>query len=259
MVLSAITILGGAGLLLGLVLAFAGKRLAVKVDPKQEKTSKLLPGANCGVCGFSGCHGMAEALFEGKIDSMACPVADEETTSKIADILGKKIEEKETFVARVLCQGDACIPKYDYDGVKDCRAANLVAGGYKACKYACLGLGSCKDICLFGAIEWEPGKTPVVNKDKCTACGKCIDICPSKVIKLVPKEKKVHIKCSSHLKGPVTRKICKAGCIACQTCVKVCPQQAIYMEDNLAKIDYAKCDNCGLCVQKCPTKTIVEI
>ena len=259
MVLISIIALGSLGLLFGLLLALAGKKFAVKVDPREEKILNLLPGTNCGVCGFAGCRGMAEALLRSEAGVTSCPVVSEETAYKIGEILGKKIEVREAEVARVMCQGDESKVKYDYNGVEDCRAAHLVADGYKACSYACLGLGTCKDVCPFDAIHWEKGKTPEILMDKCTACGKCVEVCPTKVISLIPKKAKVYVKCSSLDKGAIVRKICKLGCIACGICVKVCEPGAIKIEDNLAIINYQKCTNCGICVEKCPTNSIVMV
>lgn len=259
MVLISIITLGGLGLLFGVLLSLAGKKFAVKVNFRQEEILKILPGSNCGACGFAGCRGMAEALASGKIGTVSCPVVNEEIILQIGRILGKNFEVRETQVARVMCQGDESKIKYDYRGVQDCRAAYLLAGGYKACSYACLGLGTCKDVCPFDAIRWEKGKTPEILMDKCTGCEKCVEVCPTKVISLIPKKARVYVKCNSLDKGAKVRKICKLGCIACGICVKVCEPGAIKIENNLAIIDYEKCTNCGICVEKCPTKSIAMV
>lgn len=259
MVFFAVITLGGLGLLFGFLLAVAGKKFAVKVDPRQEEILKILPGSNCGACGFAGCTGMAEALARKGAGVASCPVVGAETLRKIGEILGEEIQVREAQVARVMCQGDESKVKYDYRGVEDCRAAHLLAGGHKACSYACLGLGSCQTVCPFDAIRWEKGKTPEILMDKCTACGKCVEVCPTKVISLIPKRAKVYVKCNSLDKGAIVRKICKLGCIACGICVKVCEPGAIKIENNLAIIDYEKCTNCGICVEKCPTKSIVMV
>ena len=179
MVFFAVITLGGLGLLFGFLLAVAGKKFAVRVDPREEEVLKILPGSNCGACGFAGCTGMAEALIRGDVGAVSCPVVNEETIRRIGEILEKKFEVREVEVARVMCQGDDSKVKYDYKGVEDCRAAHLLAGGYKACSYACLGLGSCVAVCPFDAISWEKGKTPEILMDKCTACGKCVEVCPT--------------------------------------------------------------------------------
>ena len=71
---------------------------------------------------------------------------------------------------------------------------------------------------------------------------------------LVDEEQGVHIRCRSQLTGRFVRQVCTVGCIACQRCVKVCPTEAIYMENNLAHINYDKCINCREC--GCPMNTI---
>jgi len=257
MVLLSVITLGGMGLIFGLLLGLASKKFAVKVDPRIEMILQVLPGSNCGACGFAGCRSMAEVFVKSGAGAISCPVVSGENLRKIGEILGEEIQVREAQVARVMCQGDESKVKYDYKGVSDCRAAYLLAGGYKACSYACLGLGTCKEVCPFDAIRWEKGKTPEILMDKCTACGKCVEVCPTKVISLIPKKARVYVKCSSLDKGAVVRKICKVGCIACGICVKVCEPGAITMENNLAKIDYEKCTNCGICVEKCPTNAIV--
>ena len=61
-ILLPILLVAGIGLVLGLGLAIASKVMAVPVDEKEEKITEVLPGANCGACGFSGCAGYAAAL-----------------------------------------------------------------------------------------------------------------------------------------------------------------------------------------------------
>lgn len=58
-------------------------------------------------------------------------------------------------VATVVCQGslDRCKTKFPYHGIQDCVAATLVNDGNRACKYACLGLGTCVRACKFDAIH----------------------------------------------------------------------------------------------------------
>lgn len=65
-VLYGILILGGLGLLFGVALALAEKFLHVEEDNRIAEVEKLLPNANCGACGYAGCHDMAEALVKGE-------------------------------------------------------------------------------------------------------------------------------------------------------------------------------------------------
>lgn len=65
-ILLSVLIVSAIGLLAGLGLAVASIVMAVPVDEKAEALEAVLPGANCGACGFSGCAGYAKALSEGK-------------------------------------------------------------------------------------------------------------------------------------------------------------------------------------------------
>lgn len=275
LILYAVLVLGGLAVIFGFGLAVASKVFAINEDPRLVALISALPGVNCGACGFAGCAGYAEHLCKGTAEAGKCTVARNEVAEKISKILGIEVKMKEPKVAMVFCQGkpELTVEKYLYNGLQNCRAANLLAGGSKSCSYGCLGYGDCYRVCPFEAIAWseprrvhpsEPGEIPRIIPEKCTACGLCIKACPKKeLIRLVPEKRgdhlEVHILCNSLDKGGVVRRICKVGCFACGLCVKACPKQAITIVDNLARIDYSKCDNCGICVEKCPVKTIVKM
>jgi len=254
-----IIILGSLGLIFGLWLMFAHKIFYVRIDPRVEQILNILPGANCGACGCAGCQGFAEALIEGGADVSDCTVGEIETRKKLAEFLGVELKEKTKQVATLICGGGTrCADKYDYAGPGTCAAAEVLLGGEKSCRYACIGFGDCVKACPFDAITMGEDNLPRINPDKCTACGKCIEICPKDVLVLTPVDKFYHIRCNSKYKGSQVAKICKVGCTACGTCVKVCPVEAITIENNLAKIDYNKCTNCGECLKVCPTNAIGE-
>ncbi len=256
----AVLSLGLMGAVFGLALALAAKKFAVEQDPRQDMIAEALPGANCGGCGYPGCSGLAGAIVAGKAPTDACPVGGTAAVAKIAAIMGiEAAASKERKIARVLCLGghDVCGERFSYDGLGDCKAANLVAGGAKACTYGCLGYGSCAAACIFDAMRMGPDGLPVVDEAACTACGLCVSACPRGLVALVPESQKVTVLCKSRARGAEVRKACKAGCIGCGLCVKACPTGAISMADNLAAIDATKCDACGKCVEKCPTKCIV--
>lgn len=247
------------GAAFGVLLGFAAKKFAVESDPRVADVASALPGANCGGCGFAGCANLAEAIVKGEAPVDACPVGKSAVAAKVAEIMGVEFGAGGSGkVAVVMCQGgkEQCSLRFDYSGIPTCQAANLLAGGSKACKYGCLGLGSCVSSCPFGAITMSPNGIPVVNAALCTSCGKCVKACPRGVIKLAPSDRPVHVACMSHAKGPEVRKTCQVGCIACGICAKNCPAGAIEVKDFLAVIDSDKCTACGACIEKCPMKTI---
>ncbi|MGE4357923.1 MAG: RnfABCDGE type electron transport complex subunit B [Candidatus Omnitrophota bacterium] len=247
------------GLLFGIGLAITFKIFKVEEDTRLNKILELLPGANCGACGYAGCFGMAQAIVEGKASPTACAPVSLEAKEKISAILGKEIkEEKIKYVATILCNGGStALDKFIYQGIKTCASAKLLQGGQKLCDYGCLGFGDCVKICPFGAIYVDKEKNlPVIDEEKCTACGLCIKACPKKIIVLKPKDKKIYVMCRSLDKGALVSKYCKNGCIGCLKCEKACPTHAIQVKDNLASIDYEKCIQCGECIKVCPTKVI---
>lgn len=255
--------LGALGLVFGGLLGFASKVFAVVSDERAEAIKEVLPGANCGACGFPGCNALAEAIAKGEAPTDACPVGGAPVAQKIAGIMGLDIEVAAELIprkARLLCCGgkDECGQLSEYEGLPDCRAANMYASAGRACTYACLGFGNCARVCPFGAITMNRNRLPEIDPEKCTACGKCIEACPKGILTLVPETAKVYVACSSVAPARDVTKACSVGCIACRICEKVCPFDAIHVENNLAIIDYEKCRNCGLCAEKCPRHIIID-
>ncbi len=252
-----VAVLGGLGLIFGAVLAVASKVFAVQEDPRKAELLEVLPGANCGGCGFAGCSAYAEAVVEGSAPVGACPVGGAEAAQKMAAIMGVSAEVAARQVAMVRCSGGGSNRKlYQYEGQQSCLAASRMAGGGPlACQHGCLGFGSCVDACAYNAISIVDG-CAVVNKENCVACRKCIETCPRGLITLVPYDAQIHVKCSSRAKGVDTRAVCDGGCIGCGLCAKACPNEAIKVENNVACIDYSKCTGCGACAAKCPQKII---
>ena len=255
-----IIIIGSMGLVFGLLLGFASKIFAVKTDERYDEILEILPGANCGGCGFAGCSAYANALVKGGVRANMCPVCSDSISNKIADILGIKNEETEKMIARVLCNGspDKAVQKYVFDGPMDCHAAMRLGGGEKMCPYGCLGFGSCVSVCKFDAIHIKNG-VAVICFEKCVACGACANECPKNIIKILPAKSKYTITCKSVEKGKITRSDSSVGCSGCGICAKICPEDAITIKDNLAAIDPVKCVNCGICAEKCPQHSINHV
>ena len=257
-IIIATAVLGVTALIIGILLGVAGEKLQVEVDEKELKVRELLPGNNCGGCGYPGCDGLATAIASGSAKVNSCPVGGINVANKISEVMGVKLEEKEKQVAFVKCGGtcEKSKKKYNYYGIQDCRKAVIApGGGDKACSYGCLGYGSCVNECLFDAIHIVDG-IAVVDKEKCVACGKCVSTCPNNIIELIPDTAEYRVQCISNDKGKDVKMVCDAGCIGCKLCTKVCASNAITVENNLAKIDYNKCINCGKCAEKCPVKII---
>ncbi len=256
-ILIAVLTLGCLGLLFGVGLAVASKKLAVQINPKLEEVQHLLPGSNCGACGNPGCFGFAESLLSGKSNVDGCRVCSEEIKAKIARIMGVALEKQAKKIATLHCNGGIRVKdRYLYNGAGDCVAANLVLGGQKECVFACLGFGTCVRACPFGAITMSAEALPIVDKVKCRSCNKCVLACPKKLFSLVSVTYPVYVACSSHDFGKAVKDVCPVGCIACKLCEKACKFDAIHVIDNLAVIDYHKCTSCRACVKVCPAKTI---
>lgn len=258
-VIIAAVVIGATGLLIALLLGVAAIQFAVPEDEKEIAIRDLLPGNNCGGCGFAGCDALAKAIATGEAAVNACPVGGATVADEISTVMGVEGVETTKMVAYVKCAGtcDKAGVKANYYGITDCkRAAAIPGGGDKACSYGCMGYGSCVSACQFDAIHIVNG-IAVVNKDKCVACGKCIEECPNALIELVPYEAKLAVSCSNQDKGPEVMAVCDIGCIACGICVKQCEFDAITVENKIAYIDQSKCTGCGKCAEKCPKKIIL--
>ena len=259
-IITAVIVIAILGLILGLFLGIAAKAFHVETDPREEKITAALPGNNCGGCGYPGCSGLAAAIVKGDAPVNGCPVGGESAAKAVAEIMGVDAGNSVRKVAFVKCAGDCekANKDYEYTGEQDCRmAAMLPGGGDKSCSFGCLGYGSCVKSCPFDAIHIV-NSIAVVDKEACKACSKCIEVCPKKLIELVPYEAEYLVACNSKDKGPDVMKKCKAGCIGCSLCKKNCPKDAVDISDFLAHIDQDKCEGCGACAEKCPKKAIVH-
>ncbi len=256
-----VLIMGGIGVASGILLTIAAKIFHVPTDPKIDEVREVLPGVNCGACGYVGCDAYAQAVASGAAEANLCIPGGAVVVENIGKIMGEVIaSDRVTQIARVRCQGNCNVAKekYVYDGIKTCSAADQLFAGQKACSFGCLGFGDCVRACPFDAIDIVD-EIAVINEEKCMSCRKCVAACPKHLIEMIDQDKRFTVLCQSTDRGPQVRKYCDVGCIGCTLCVKACPVGAITMQGALAYIDFSKCTNCGECAKVCPTNAIIDI
>ncbi len=256
-ILSATIIVSVLGLVFGCLLGIASKIFKVERDERFDKIMNVLPGANCGGCGFAGCSQFADSVIKGEAECTGCTVGGASTALAVAQIMGTEAGEFKEKKAYVKCAGclDVAKEKYSYNGIEDCFAASKILNGKKACEFGCLGLGSCVKVCINGAITIENGVAKI-NDEKCGGCGACIKACPKGLIQYVTEDNKYMVNCMNKEKGALLKNKCSVGCIGCGICMKNCPEGAITVKNFLAEIDPEKCTGCGICAEKCPKKVI---
>jgi electron transport complex protein RnfB len=269
MVVNSLLILGSIALLFAILLYITSRSFKVHEDPRVKDLEEILPGINCGACGFPGCSGMASELVSasktGDISALSCPPGGTDVMDEVAEYFGLSAGEAIKKIAVLRCGGtcETAPAKTMYDGPASCVMVHNLYSGENGCPFACVGQADCSHACPFDAISMNPETgLPEVDPEECTACGICVSTCPRNLFELRPvgkRERRVWVNCQNHEKGAVSKKNCSVSCIGCGLCVKACPEkiQAITMNDNLAYIDTQKCIACGLCVPVCPTKAIV--
>ncbi len=259
-------ILTVVGVVSAIVLYVVSRRFAVEEDERVAMIEELLPGANCGSCGCSGCHGFAVRCVEqGGLGKLSCPGAGSENMARIAGIFGQTASAETPKVAVLRCAGE-CSKRHvisTWNGPSKCSVMSAVSSGYLSCAFGCLQCGDCVSACSFSAIRLDHETSmPVVDDEKCVGCGACVDACPRSLIELRNKgikNRRVYVACSNKQRGAVARKECDVACIGCGKCAKTCPFEAITIVDNLAYIDYNKCKLCRKCVAVCPTGAILAV
>jgi Na+-translocating ferredoxin:NAD+ oxidoreductase RNF subunit RnfB len=258
-ILVSLLALGGLTLVLAVMLILANRKLYVYEDPRIDRVEEMLPHANCGACGFPGCRPFAEALVAGKVAPAKCTVNTEEGRELIARYLGVDAGQDDRRVARLACAGGTNVARNraSYKGVATCQGASLVSGGGKGCFWGCLGFGDCERSCDFDAISMTVHSLPVVDENKCTACGDCVEICPKDLFSLVPENNRLWVACKNLEAGEEVLEDCEVGCTACGKCAMDAPGNLIVMKNNLPVINYAQYQNLREPIERCPTGSIV--
>ena len=120
-IIIAALVVGAVGIILGFFLGISGEKFKVEVDPREEAILEVLPGNNCGGCGYAGCSGLAAAIVKGEAEVNGCPVGGAPVAEKIGEIMGVSVGSQEKKVAFVKCAGtcEKAKTEYQYTGVQD--------------------------------------------------------------------------------------------------------------------------------------------
>lgn len=161
-ILFAIVILTALGLALGLSLGVAAKYLKVESDPLIDQVEALMPGSQCGQCGFPGCRPAAEALVAGRVSPTLCPPGGSSLVEQLAKLLSLEV---------------------DLSQAKD--AEPMVA---RVSEDTCTGCTRCFKVCPTDAIVGAPKQIHAVVADACIACEKCVAVCPTECLQMHPVE-----------------------------------------------------------------------
>lgn len=147
------------GVALGLMLGVAARVFAVEENPLAKQIEQMMPGSQCGQCGFPGCSSAASALAEGSAAVTCCPPGGRALAEKLAALLGVSMD----------AAGAMAMPM-----VARIEEAN------------CTGCTRCYRACPTDAIVGANGQIHVVLQAACTGCGNCAEACPEDCVKLQP-------------------------------------------------------------------------
>lgn len=148
-----IVLITALGVLLGMGLGVASQKLHVESNPLADELKAMLPGAQCGQCGFVGCGQAAEALARGEVAVTLCPPGGRALAVQLAEKLGVKV---------------------DLSALKE-KGPQLAA----IAEEACIGCTKCFKVCPTDAIIGAPKQIHSVLTQACTGCGACVDVCPT--------------------------------------------------------------------------------
>lgn len=158
--LTALASLTLLGLTLGWLLGLAARHLKVEGNALEAELAELLPGSQCGQCGYPGCGPAATALAAGTAPVTLCPPGGKRLAEALAAKLGVAV---------------------DLSGVIDKPPA--VAYVHEA---LCIGCTKCFKRCPTDAILGGPKMIHAVFADACTGCEQCYAVCPTECIEMRP-------------------------------------------------------------------------
>lgn len=150
------------GVALGGLLGTAARFLAVKENPLVEELKAMLPGSQCGQCGFVGCGQAAAALARGEAPVTLCPPGGKAVVEALAKKLG---------VTADLSEHEEKLPEHAYI-IED----------------LCIGCTRCIRECSVDAILGANKLMHAVITDVCHGCKKCVPVCPTDAIIMKPIE-----------------------------------------------------------------------
>lgn len=257
-IIIAILTMGGLGFIFAGGLAIADKKLRVFEDPKIAQINELLPGANCGGCGYAGCYDFAVNVVSGKALVTSCPVGGEDCAHDIANIMGVDAGASIKMLPRILCRGgntEAVKKMVEYYGPISCSVMAIVSGGDKQCYYGCLGGGDCVEACTFNAMVMNENGLPEVIEELCTGCGNCVKACSRNIIEMHPADRQVFVFCKNQDDPKKAKEVCSVSCTGCGICARK-SDGGVVMDNNLAVINYAQLDVSKIPFDKCKTNAI---
>jgi Na+-translocating ferredoxin:NAD+ oxidoreductase subunit B len=158
--LAAVLSLSLLGVALGLVLGFSSRAFAVEGNPIVAELEALMPGSNCGQCGFPGCSGAAAAIVDGSAAPTCCPPGGKALAQAIAGKLGLSLDLSE--------MAD--------EGPKLAVVAEDL----------CIGCCRCSKVCPTDAIVGASKQIHSVLREACTGCNSCTEKCPTEAIVMQP-------------------------------------------------------------------------
>lgn len=147
------------GIALGGVLGLAARLLAVEEDPLEVELQAMLPGSQCGQCGFVGCAQAAAALARGEAPVTLCPPGGKPVAEQLAKRLGVTVD-----LSNTIQRG----PVYAFID-----------------ESLCIGCTRCLKDCTVDAIVGANKLMHTVMSDVCHGCAKCVQVCPTEAIRMI--------------------------------------------------------------------------